>query len=139
MPKRAAALAVAQARARRRARHDRERADRHRSKSLCDGDAYRVRAGDWVRLEGQAMPDRACCTMPSNVWYKPMVAIEGRLVGESALFAVDDPELGPPFERRAENDAFLGSLAVSAPACATKRSSRPLCCGDEPILDAETP
>ncbi|HVQ24063.1 MAG TPA: DUF1326 domain-containing protein, partial [Planctomycetota bacterium] len=92
----------------------------------CDGDAYHVRAGDWVRLDGQAMPDRACCTMPSNVWYKPMVAIEGRLVGESALFAVDDPELGPPFERRAENDAFLGLLAAPAPACAATRSSRPL-------------
>jgi Protein of unknown function (DUF1326) len=101
----------------------------------CDGDAYHVRAGDWVRLEGQAMPDRACCTMPSNVWYKPMVALEGRLVGESVLFAVDDPALGPPFERRAENDAFLGSLAAPAPACARTCSPRPLCCGDEPILD----
>jgi hypothetical protein len=97
-----------------------------------DGDAYRVQAADWVRLEGVAMPDRACCSMPSNVWYGPMVALEGRLVGESSLFAVSDPALGPSFERRAENDAFLGTLA--APSTCSKPSScapRPRC-GDEP-------
>jgi hypothetical protein len=101
----------------------------------CDGDAYRVQAGAWVRLEGRAMPDRACCSMPSNVWYDPLVAVDGRLVGESALFALDEPTLAAKFERRAENDAFLGSLAAAEPACAPA-AARPECCSAKPTLDA---
>lgn len=97
-----------------------------------EGDSYRVHAADWVHLEGVAMPDRACCSMPSNVWYRPLVALEGRLVGESALFAVSDPALGPSFERRAENDAFLGSLAAPPNAALPRTCAPRPRCGNEP-------
>ena len=93
----------------------------------CDGERYSVNALDLVRLEGAALPDRACCSMPANVWYAPLVELEGRIVGESELFALSDPDLGPAFERRSENDAFLGAIGPSGSGC--ERSAQdPSCC-----------
>ena len=96
----------------------------------CDGERYAVDALGLVRLEGEAMHDRACCSMPSNVWYGPEVALSERLVGHTEVFSVADPDVGPAFERRGENDAFLGSLARPAQALcpSLERSS---CCPKE--------
>jgi hypothetical protein len=33
-----------------------------------EDERFAVAVGDVAVLRGGAMPDRACCTMPSNVW-----------------------------------------------------------------------
>lgn len=73
-----------------------------------DGDDYSVRADGRFELEGRALPDRACCAMPQNVWYAPLDAVERRLVGLDETFAVDAPELGRAWSRPGENAAFVG-------------------------------
>lgn len=72
------------------------------------GESYTVSAGDSLALAGATLPDRACCAMPFNVWYEPFQALEGRVVGCSESFRVADKRLGAIFERRGQNDAFLG-------------------------------
>ena len=77
-----------------------------------EGDAYRVEVGEGrVRLEGAAMADRACCSMPLDVWYDPLLPIEGALVGASEVFAVGAATGRIAFERHGANDAFLGRFA----------------------------
>ena len=69
--------------------------------------------------------------MPPNVWYDPEVALRGRVVGQSHVFSVADPDVGPAFVRHDENDAFLGRLAVATPGdCSSAASS---CCADETV------
>ncbi len=94
----------------------------------CDGERYTVDALGLVRLEGEAMPDRACCSMPSQVWYQPAERLEQRLVGHSQVFEVRDPDLGATFTRQGHNDAFVGRLeGAGSAACATK-ARRSGCC-----------
>jgi hypothetical protein len=105
----------------------------------CAGDRYSVQVPGLVRLEGEAMPDRACCSMPSNVWYRPLVALGDRVVGQSEVFSVSDPDVGPAFVRHAENDAFLGELERSTAAhCASGSASgrAPSCCPVERVAAA---
>ncbi|HVS17705.1 MAG TPA: hypothetical protein VMT18_03810 [Planctomycetota bacterium] len=83
-----------------------------------DGDAFRVRAGDDVSFAGAALPDRACCSMPSQVWYEPEVAVGGRLVGHVERFRLVEPALSTNLERHDENSAFLGCLQVPSTRCA---------------------
>jgi hypothetical protein len=96
----------------------------------CAGERYSVSVPGLVRLEGEALPDRACCSMPSNVWYSPLVALEGRVVGQSQVLEVSDPDVGPAFVRHAENDAFLGALPAPAGGCAP-RAEAGCCATDE--------
>jgi hypothetical protein len=107
----------------------------------CAGERYVVSVPGRVRLEGEALPDRACCSMPSNVWYSPLVALEGRVVGQSQVLEVSDPDVGPAFVRRWENDAFLGALpAPAADTCSSQVAacgapSEPSCCAAEGSAD----
>lgn len=79
-----------------------------------DGERYHVRAGDVIALDGIAMPDRACCKMPFNVWYEPTEKLDHRLVGCSAKFACSEPRLGVSWSREGANDAFLGRFGATA-------------------------
>jgi len=81
-----------------------------------DGDHYRVKVGDTLALEGTAMPDRACCSQPFNVWYEPAEKLEGRLVGCSKQFTCNEPRLGVRWTREGANDAFLGRFGSLATA-----------------------
>jgi hypothetical protein len=80
-----------------------------------EGERYSVRAGDRIRIEGAMLPDRACCSMPSDVWYEPMSKVDGRVVGNSSRFEWNETRLAPKFTRSGHNDAFVGSF-VAAPA-----------------------
>jgi len=73
-----------------------------------DGDAYSVRAADRFELVGRALPDRACCAMPQDVWYTPLDRLDQRVVGLDETFTVDAPELGRAWSRPGENAAFVG-------------------------------
>jgi hypothetical protein len=89
-----------------------------------EGDAFALRAGDGVRLEGAALPDRACCSMPSEVWYEPEVALRGRVVGHTDTFRLVEPRLGVETTRRDENSAFLGRLPCACSCCGTAGHER---------------
>jgi hypothetical protein len=79
-----------------------------------DGERYHVRAGDVIALDGTAMPDRACCKMPFNVWYEPAEKLDHRLVGCSAKFDCREPRLGVSWSREGANDAFLGRFGATS-------------------------
>jgi hypothetical protein len=81
------------------------------------GDAFAVRAGDGLAFAGAALPDRACCSMPSEVWYEPEVELGGRLVGRVETFRFVEPRLGVETTRHDENSAFLGSLPRALGRC----------------------
>ena len=78
-----------------------------------DGDAYDVEVPGVARLVGRAMPDRACCTMPTHVWYEPFVELERPLVGNSRLFAYTGKELEAKWSCRGDNDAFVGTFRIA--------------------------
>jgi hypothetical protein len=71
-------------------------------------DTYSVSAPDLFELSGTAMPDRACCKMPFNVWYAPFESLEARVVGNDSTFAFHDPALRSSWSRPNENAAFVG-------------------------------
>lgn len=69
---------------------------------------YRVLAPGVFELTGAALPDRACCAMPQQVWYRPFTALEKPLVGLDEEFRVTAKDLGIVFSRPDENGAILG-------------------------------
>ena len=90
-----------------------------------EGDRYDVRVADTIELRGVAMPDRACCSMPSNVWYEPAERVDGRLVGCSDSFACRESKLGVHWSREGANDAFLGSFGSPQGCCAQSVAALP--------------
>jgi hypothetical protein len=74
------------------------------------GEHFTVTVGEVAELRGYAMPDRACCSMPSDVWYEPLVPTGPRLAAYTELFGYRDRSLGPRFERAGENSAFLATF-----------------------------
>ena len=74
------------------------------------GDDYVVQAGDGVLLQGALLPDRACCSMPAHVWYEPLASADPAVVGNSAVFQCEVPQLDLRFESAGENDAFVGTF-----------------------------
>ena len=87
-----------------------------------DGEHYTLRVATALALEGSALPDRACCAMPLDVWYTPYQTLEARLVGNSTRFEWSEKRLAPHFERSEQNDAFLGRFGSSSgtPTCANR-------------------
>jgi hypothetical protein len=86
------------------------------------GDAFRVRAPERLELSGTALPERACCKMEYNVWYEPFVPLQGRLVGATGAFSVDEPALQVRWSRPSENDVFFGEFGPSRRAPAKTRA-----------------
>ncbi len=84
------------------------------------GESYAVVAPDFAELRGSLMPDRACCSMPQNVWYTPFERLDRPLVGLDATFRVSAPTLGREWSRPDENAAFVGRFgAVAAGSAST--------------------
>lgn len=86
-----------------------------------DGDHYRIEAGALFEIEGALLPDRACCKMPYQVWYRPFLPLQGSVVGCNAVFRYRDATLGPTWERFEENTAFAGAFELRAEAPASVR------------------
>ncbi len=72
--------------------------------------SFAVRAGDAVRLVGSDVADRACCKMPSNVWYRPFAKVEQPIVGRVDEFACDEQALDRRWSTSGENCAFTGAF-----------------------------
>jgi hypothetical protein len=75
-----------------------------------DDGSYRVEGGKLFALSGRTLADRACCTMPLNVWYAPFGTIEGRVVGDNDVFRMSDARLGRVFDRPGDNAAITGAF-----------------------------
>lgn len=83
---------------------------------VLENDAYRVELAQRFELRGTTLPDRACCKMPYQVWYRPFVALEQPIVGRNDVFRCDDRSLGRVWSRPGENASFSGRFDWSAPA-----------------------
>ena len=75
-----------------------------------EGELYEVSAGSDVKLSGALLEDRACCSMPSHVWYQPLASEGPGVVGNSLVFQCDVSDLDVRFQSAGENDAFVGSF-----------------------------
>lgn len=92
-------------------------------------DAYAVRVGERVALNGSALPDRACCKMPYLVWYEPFQPLRDALVGCDREFEVALPAHDVVFSRPDENAAIFGAFGASRGSSA-RVASAPLAVTD---------
>jgi hypothetical protein len=76
------------------------------------GDDYRVACGADLALAGTVLPDRACCRMPYAVWYRPLTAMSGAVVGANLTFRSAERALGQVWDRPDENAAFVGTFEI---------------------------
>src|SRR5688572_5235811 len=53
-------------------------------------DDYAIEAKGLFELRGATLADRACCSMPSLVWYAPLAPVDRPIVGLNAAFRCDD-------------------------------------------------
>lgn len=72
------------------------------------GDTARCRVPGVALLEGAALPDRACCKMPQQVWYRPLGEVVRPLVLLCDEFSAQMD--GIVFARHDENNGFLGRI-----------------------------
>ncbi len=79
-----------------------------------EAERYAVRSDVGFALKGATLPDRACCSMPFNVWYRPFVALEKAIVGHNDEFRVNDRTVGERWSRPDENAAFTGRFGGAA-------------------------
>ncbi len=77
-------------------------------------EGFWLTAGKGIELRGSALPERACCNMPYNVWYEPFAPVQDRLVGNAKVFRSDGKDLGRAWSRTDENDVFFGSFGKPA-------------------------
>ena len=77
-----------------------------------DGRAYHVNAEGFAELSIQPMPNDACCSQPSNVWYTPLVPLAHRKVGYAQRAAYTAGTVGDAWDRSDENDAFYGAFSL---------------------------
>lgn len=81
-----------------------------------DDEAFALRAPGVFTLAGDGLADRACCKMPFQVWYAPLVALEDPLVGHELEFALREPALERTWSRPGENAAFFGRFGPATPS-----------------------
>ena len=77
-----------------------------------DGRAYHVSAAGFAELSVQPMPNDACCSQPSLVWYAPLTPLSHRKVGYTHAAAYTAGTLGDPWQRSDENSAFFGRFSL---------------------------
>jgi hypothetical protein len=74
-------------------------------------DAYRLRAGDILRLDVAKEPNKSCCTMPMEVWYQPFVPVQGSKIGYTALNTFSGAAKMPSWTRVHQNSAIFGTFS----------------------------
>ncbi len=77
-----------------------------------DGRAYTCTAGGFAELSIEPMPNDACCSQPSLVWYARSCRWQHRKVGYAQTAAYTAGTLGDPWQRADENDAFYGAFSL---------------------------
>lgn len=85
-----------------------------------EDERYRVRAGEWFELDGGALPDRECCKMHYQVWYRPFDTQVDAIVGQDESFGCAEPALGLAWSRPNENAAFFGAFGANGTETAAR-------------------
>lgn len=80
---------------------------------VVEGDEHALEVPGVLALEGGLLPDRSCCAMPFDVWYRPLFEVEDAVVATHATFRLDDARLGRAFERVNENNGWCGRFAFA--------------------------
>jgi len=76
------------------------------------GKSYAVRAGNIAKLSVESMPNNECCKMPHQVWYEPLVPLEGRKVGYTKDAHYAGGAVADSWQRADENSAFYGKFLI---------------------------
>jgi len=76
------------------------------------GKSYAVRAGDIAKLSVESMPNNECCKMPHQVWYEPLVPLQGRKVGYTKDARYAGGAVADSWQRADENSAFYGKFLI---------------------------
>jgi len=79
-----------------------------------EGERFTLRVGSEAQLSGSALPNRECCKMPYDVWYRPFEPSARALVGQVERFACDERLLGARWSRSGENSAFFGRFGADS-------------------------
>lgn len=74
-----------------------------------DGDHFRL-AASGLLLEGQALADRRCCTMPENRWYEPLARRVASVVGFARHCRVAAAGTQDPWTYEGANNVFVGTF-----------------------------
>jgi hypothetical protein len=72
---------------------------------------YRIDAPGFGSMDIQGLPDAACCLQPNNVWFEPLVKVNGRMVGYTVNANYSSGVAGATWQREDENGAFYGTVA----------------------------
>ena len=77
------------------------------------GDTFRVSVPGMIALGGEALPDRACCTMPEARWYPTLAATTSSVAGVPARCAFEGG-VGPlgPWAFEEENSVYVGRFGA---------------------------
>ena len=83
-----------------------------------DGGSYALRVPDVLAVEGTAMADAACCTMPELRWCEPLAAeTDATVVGKSSTCRFAGARGLPRWSYADANNAFVGRFCAPAPDC----------------------
>jgi hypothetical protein len=81
-----------------------------------EGDVFQLAVPGVLSVEGEALPDRSCCTMPESLWYSPLATGCEAVVGNPSTcrFAGhgDGPARLSPWAFEGENSAFVARLGA---------------------------
>ena len=72
-----------------------------------DGDTFTVNVDGTAALTGTALEDRACCAMPENVWYEPLIATTDAVVGNSETCRFEGDGALDAWAYQNQNNAFV--------------------------------
>lgn len=89
-----------------------ENAGTHRAPVVFerDGDAFRVAIEGVLEVEGEALADRSCCTMPESRWYSPLSESTGSVVGVASTCRFEGSERLGGWAFEDENSAYVARV-----------------------------
>lgn len=94
------------------------------------GDVFEVSVADAIRITGEAMADRSCCTMPESRWYTPLAPTTETVVGNPTACRFEGDESMTPWTFEGENSVFVGTFGSAVDSCGTE-SCGAQCAADE--------
>jgi len=76
-----------------------------------EGERFALEVPGVARAEGSLLPDRACCSMPEDVWYEPLAGQAGAVVGQALSCRFEGTTGIEPWTYEGQNNAFVGAFA----------------------------
>ena len=84
---------------------------------------FRLELPGVLDVQGDVLADRACCSMPENIWYEPLLAVDEALVGNATRCRFTGAEGLPSWTYEDQNNAYLGRLQATTPCGVAESSS----------------